>query len=665
MDCLETQTAGADGKAVMEQPVDVTIVIVSYNVRQYVRQCLESIERVRCKHSLQVIVVDNASHDGTIEQLLPQFRWVEFIALRDNIGFGRANNLGIEQARGRYTLILNPDTILSEDTIEAMMRYMDTHPEVGICGCKVLNADGTFQEQCRRGFPTPWAAFSKLFGLQTLFPRSPLFAQYNQSFRSPDETYYVDAVIGAFMFCRTEQLRAIGGFDPDYFMYGEDLDLCYRMAKAGYRTAYVPMSSIVHFKGESTRRSRINDVRVFYEAMVTFARKHYGSKRWFLLLLQFAIRVRELIAHLAQYRQGMLLLLADVALANAMLLIATTIRFGEPFGFQSYAYPIVFVVLSAVVIVCMIAVGEYFEFSYRVRNVVMGYMAAFFVLSSLTYYWKEYAFSRGVVLMTVGLSMIGSGTVRFVLRYRQRGYAQSTQRRVLVVGTTDAASEILHAMALHGAPIAVVGIVAVEPTTDETFAGFPIVGHWGYIERLVEQHAVSEVIITDRTIPRSDVIGTLAALAPRRVRFFFAYDDVELHAQRIIADVGARRLELPPLLRLRYRLLKRLTDLLVAIVVLLLGWVVLILKRRSIQAWLKRWWSVLVGRRTIVGLHPSGNSHYAGIREGLVSLPMLVPEQLRTDALIERLNEYYVTEYSPSLDLEILVRSIHRRTLER
>ena len=319
-----------------------------------------------------------------------------------------------------------------------------------------------------------------------------------------------------------------------------------------------------------------------------------------------------------------------------------------------------FIVLSVVVAASMIAVGEYFEYTYRVRNAVMGYMAAFFVLSSLTYYWKEYAFSRGVVLMTVGLSMVGSGAVRFLMRYRERGYAGGTQRRALVVGTTDASRQIIEALASHAAPVSIVGVVAVEPTADETFVGYPIVGYWDYVPRLVEQYAASEVIVTDRTIPRSQVIATLSVLAQRRVRFFFAYDDVDLHAQRIIADVGVRRLVLPPLLRLRYRLLKRLADLVIASVVLVLGWVVVILRRQSLAVWRRRWWSVLCGKRSVVGLHPSATSHYVGIREGLVSLPLLVPESVRTDALIARLNEYYVTEYSPALDLEILVRSFHQ-----
>lgn len=655
MGCLETQVPCSYREALMDTP-EVTIVIVSYNVRHYLRQCLESIERVRDRHRLEVIVVDNASQDGTVEVLRPYFPWVRFIPLSDNIGFGRANNIGIERARGRYTLILNPDTILSEDTIDKMLAYMDKHPEVGICGCKLLNADGTFQAQCRRGFPTPWAAFTKLFGLQALFPRSKLFAQYDQSFRSPDQTYYVDAVLGAFMFCRTEQLRAIGGFDPDYFMYAEDLDLCYRMLKAGYRTAYVPTTQIVHFKGESTRRSRINEVRVFYDAMVQFVRKHYSKQRWLLPILRLAIRIREWIAHLAQYRLGLLLLGADLFIANAMLVVATTIRFGEPFAFPSYAYPTVFIVLSTVVIGSMIAVGEYFEFRYRVRNVIMGYMAAFFVLSSLTYYWKEYAFSRGVVLMTVGLAMVSSGAVRFMLRYRQRGYTTSARRRALIVGTTDSARRIIEAMVGVAAPITIVGLVAVEPTDDETFAGYPVLGYWDYLQRIVEEHAISEVIVTDRTIPRSEVITTLAMLAPRRVRFFFAYDDVELHAQRIIADVGVRRLELPTLLRFRYRVLKRWVDILVGIGMLSLSWIVLILGRHRFRRWWKQWWNVVSGQRTIVGLYPSAATHFAGIREGLLSLAQLVPQPLRTEALIARLNEYYVTEYTPALDLEIVMR---------
>ena len=159
---------------------------------------------------------------------------------------------------------------------------MERDIKCGIAGCKVLNADGTFQLACRRGFPTPWASFSKLFGLQKLFPKSKTFAGYNQTFRSVDETYYIDAVIGAFMFARMEALDQAKGFDPTFFMYGEDIDLCYRVNQNGWSIAYVHTTSIVHYKGESTRRSSIDEVKHFYEAMEIFVEKHYGKSHLFL-----------------------------------------------------------------------------------------------------------------------------------------------------------------------------------------------------------------------------------------------------------------------------------------------------------------------------------------------------------------------------------------------
>ncbi|MCX6146030.1 MAG: glycosyltransferase family 2 protein, partial [Candidatus Kapabacteria bacterium] len=206
----------------MENKIDISIVIVNYNVKDFLLQCLRSIEKSITKRKYEIIVVDNNSTDESIEFLSPKFEKVNFISLNDNLGFGKANNVGFDKASGKYLLILNPDTIISEDTLDKMYDFMELNPEIGISGCKVLNQDGSFQVTCRRGFPTPWASFTKLFGLQKIFPNSKFFAQYNQTYKNIDESYEIDAVIGAFMFCRFDIIRNIGGFDPDYFMYGED-----------------------------------------------------------------------------------------------------------------------------------------------------------------------------------------------------------------------------------------------------------------------------------------------------------------------------------------------------------------------------------------------------------------------------------------------------------
>ena len=261
---------------------DISIVIVNYNVKDFLYQCLDSIYLSSSKLSIEIIVVDNNSSDGSVEFLRPIFPNVNFIELKENLGFGKANNIGFSIAKGDYILILNPDTVLEENTLDIMIEYMRSHIEVGIAGCKVLNSDGSFQLPCRRGFPTPWVAFCKLFGLQKMFPNSTIFAQYNQTFLSENETYYIDAIIGAFMFARREVIEELSGFDPDFFMYGEDLDLCFRTYKAGYKVAYVHEAKIIHYKGESTKRSSINEIKHFYNAMEIFSKKHVSNSGFYL-----------------------------------------------------------------------------------------------------------------------------------------------------------------------------------------------------------------------------------------------------------------------------------------------------------------------------------------------------------------------------------------------
>ena len=242
--------------------LDISIIIVNYNVKHFLLQCLRSVEQALKGLSGEIIVVDNHSHDGSVTYLRPLFPAVQFIALDENVGFGRANNVAVGKARGKFVLFLNPDTLVEEQTFNVLLAYMREHPEAGACGCKVLNPDGTLQLACRRSFPTPWIAFAKVFGLQALFPRSRLMARYNQSYMDENATYFVDAISGSFMLVRREALESIGGFDPTFFMYGEDLDLCYRLHSTGWKIAYVHTTKIIHYKGESTRRSSINSTRV-------------------------------------------------------------------------------------------------------------------------------------------------------------------------------------------------------------------------------------------------------------------------------------------------------------------------------------------------------------------------------------------------------------------
>jgi hypothetical protein len=259
--------------------MEVSVIIVNYNVRQFLENALTSIRRAMEGLEGEVIVVDNASDDGSTEMVKAKFPDVILIENRRNLGFAASNNIALRRARGKYLLLINPDTIVQEDTLRVMLAFFAETPDAGLAGCKILNPDGSLQLACRRTYPTPWVAFTKTFGLSSLFPGSRLFGKYNLTFLNENETYPVDAVSGSFMMVTREVLEAVGGLDESFFMYGEDLDWCYRVTQAGFKVYYVHGTKIVHYKGESTRRSDIDELKHFYGAMQLFVGKHFAGSR--------------------------------------------------------------------------------------------------------------------------------------------------------------------------------------------------------------------------------------------------------------------------------------------------------------------------------------------------------------------------------------------------
>lgn len=641
----------------------LTIIIVNYNVRDFLLQCLRSIERAATQLDVEVIVVDNHSTDGSVEYLRPLFPHVTWIESRENLGFGRGNNVGIMQAQGNYTLLLNPDTILSEDTLDVMKEYMDTHPEVGIAGCKVLNADGSFQVQCRRGFPTPWASFCKLFGLQKLFPTSPLFARYNQTFRSENDEYYVDALIGAFMFCRTPMLQALGGFDEDFFMYGEDLDLCFRASNAGWKTAYYPKTTTLHFKGESTRRSSMNEVKVFYEAMVIFARKHYGRSKLFLFLLQAGIWLRSLIAYASKSGSVVIIFLLDILLLNASLLLATHLRFGHYLAFPSFAYPVVFLAVTAAFVFSMLAVEGYYEGKYPIRKVISGLMVAFFALSSLTYFFKEYAFSRGVLLMMIAFTLIGAVLVRWGIGLWNSLNRTTGMRRIGIVGMNDNAAGIIRRITeRESGQSTVVGMISTEiHRMVETYSSYPVIGNYEYIQKLIADFQLTEIIITDPGIA-IETLAVSGTLQPH-IKVHTAENYEELIVSRLVAEVTGTKPALPNLrlMTFRNRVVKRGIDILGSVFLLTVGLPLVFLLAQNTQSTLHGLWSVLTGRKSLVGVYPTESSSIPYGKIGLISLAGLNSTPALSASAIEELNRYYAEKYSFSLDLDICLKLYWRK----
>ena len=257
----------------------LSVIIVNYNVKYYLEQCLESVRRASQGLQTEVFVVDNLSTDGSVKYLRERFPEVTFVANKENVGFARANNQAIRQSTGKYVLLLNPDTIVGEDTLHQFVAFMEAHPEAGGAGAYMLHVDGTFAPESRRGMPTPFVAFCKMAGLTKLFPKSRLFGRYYMGYLDEREVNEIEVISGAYMLLRREALDKVGLLDEDFFMYGEDIDLSYRVVQGGWKNYFLPVR-MLHYKGESTVKNSYRYVYTFYEAMRLFFRKHYGHYSW-------------------------------------------------------------------------------------------------------------------------------------------------------------------------------------------------------------------------------------------------------------------------------------------------------------------------------------------------------------------------------------------------
>jgi len=324
--------------------VELSIIIVNYNVKEFLQNLLHSIEKASLNISHEIIIVDNASDDGSVELIREKFPSVKLIANTENLGFGKANNQALEVAEGKYLLLINPDAIVSEDTLYNMIYFFKDNPEAGLAGCKILNPDGTLQLACRRSFPGPWTSFCKVTGLSNFFPRSRLFARYNLTYLDEDQTYEVDAISGSFMMMKSEVLNKVGGFDEEFFMYGEDLDLCYRIQQAGFKVFYVHTTQIIHYKGESTKRSRLDETKMFYDAMHLFVKKHFSSSFLVEAILRSAIGVRKVFAFFGKRKLAIQSAMIDFLLFDLCLFFAERIymHYGDWLGFETGDYVVIY-----------------------------------------------------------------------------------------------------------------------------------------------------------------------------------------------------------------------------------------------------------------------------------------------------------------------------------
>jgi GT2 family glycosyltransferase len=294
---------------------------------------LLSVNKAIVNIEAEVFVVDNNSPDDSVEMVRKNFPKINLIHNKENVGFSRANNQAIEISKGEYILLLNPDTVVEEDTFENCIEFMDAHPDAGGLGVKMIDGSGKFLPESKRGLPTPSVSFYKIFGLSKLFPKSKKFAKYHLGYLKEDETNEIEVLSGAFMWMRKSTLDKVGLLDETFFMYGEDIDLSYRIILGGYKNYYLPKVKIIHYKGESTKKGNLKYVFVFYNAMIIFSKKHFAKKaKAFSFFINIAIYLRAFLAVLSRFAAKIRLPLTDIILITTALIIFNFIKpyFGFP-----------------------------------------------------------------------------------------------------------------------------------------------------------------------------------------------------------------------------------------------------------------------------------------------------------------------------------------------
>ena len=318
---------------------DIGIVIVSYNVRHFLERCLQSVQNAVIDGlKVEIWVVDNASVDGTKDMMREHFPDVRFIVNDINVGFSAANNQAIRQMNAKYVLLLNPDTIIEEKTLKLCYDFMECRLKAGVTGVRMIDGAGIFLPESKRSVPNLWNSFCKLFYLSDIFPKSTFFSGYNLGYLPEMETNEVEVLCGAFMFIRSSVLDETGLLDEAFFMYGEDIDLSYRILKAGYEVWYYPETTIIHYKGESTKKGSFNYLKTFYGAMQIYVNKHYGQgdAKLFAKVINLAITVRGIISGIVALLTSVFRPLTDMVLM--MLALNAVKSWWAEYYFQDSTY---------------------------------------------------------------------------------------------------------------------------------------------------------------------------------------------------------------------------------------------------------------------------------------------------------------------------------------
>ncbi len=644
--------------------MELSVIIVNYNVKHFLEQCLCSVQKAMTGITGEVIVVDNHSPDNSVDYLAPRFPGIRFIANKENLGFAKACNQGLKEAGGSAILFLNPDTIVPEDCFRKCLDFLHSHPDAGALGIKMLDGSGHFLRESKRAFPSPMTSLFKLFGLSKLFPHSKTFSRYHLGHLDENQVNEIDVLAGAFMMIRKEVLEKVGSFDETFFMYGEDVDLSYRIQKAGYKNYYFPGSGIIHFKGESTRKGSMNYVRMFYNAMSIFVRKHYGgsSAGIFNFLIHVAIWFRAGLTALAGFVRRMGLPLIDAGLIFLSFWTVKTIWSQYVRSDIQYESRLLWIAFSAYTVFYLITAyyaGLYDRWYKRSELVRSSVIATIVLLAAYALLPEQYRFSRAIIFFGALLAFVVISVLRWLLvktRVLNSNEDKEEYLTTVIAGTAEEYNQVVLILKDAGQQNRVLGRLAAAEQDDAA------IGHWKKLPVLARTIPFREIIFCAGTLSYTDIISCIKELPRGLVAKIHAAgstsivgsDSKDTSGEAVSKENGYH------LADPYNRRLKRLVDVSFALLALVTFPVQLFFARKPFE-FLKNCVLVLLAKKTWVGYAVPENK-LPRLRPGVLAcngIPASEKQPLPRESL-QMMDYWYARDYELAGDLKML-RNLYRR----
>ena len=653
----------------------LSVVIVNYNVSYFLEQCLKSVEKaVLClnqkygQNSAEVFVVDNHSVDGSNEMVERLFPWVTLIKNEENVGFSKANNQAMRIASGEYVLLLNPDTVVEDQTFLKVIEFMDAHLDGGGLGVKMLDGKGKFLPESKRGLPTPWVAFYKIFGLSALFPKSRRFGKYHLGFLDNDQIHSIEILSGAFMLMRKSVLDKIGLLDEDFFMYGEDIDLSYRIILAGYKNYYYPETRIIHYKGESTKKSSINYVFIFYKAMAIFAKKHFQQTNAFIFsfLIHLAIYLRAFLSIGKRVIQRITFPILDGTLIYFSMLMLVSYWEHNHKYIEGGSYPEIFrwaVVPSYVLlwVLSLLVTGGYrkpVKPGKVFRGVAIGTMIILVIYGLLP---EAYRFSRALILLGAALSSLLFLVTRITwhfIKYRSFSFDQGKKKRSVIVGSEEECLRVEGLIRSTRIGTDIIGFIGNESVHQ---LHQRMLGSISQLTDLVHIYRIDEVIFCAKDISSSQIIDQMSLMqthetefkiAPVESEFIIGSNSIHRMGELYVLDVNAIH-------KPSHQRNKRFIDILISVLLITVSPIICWFYKQP-RHFINNIFSVLSGTKTWVSYADVEGQTLPFLRKGVLTPADVSKNDITDNTTLHHLNMLYAKDYHPMLDVSIIVKNFKK-----